>query len=75
MSFRPAVRKLSSVEMFNDAVRQHNDSVFFIYIGDSEQEDLFVSSVVQLLLLLHYTFCVLFYTQLLERDKQCSLFM
>ncbi|BFZ19533.1 hypothetical protein BsWGS_22572 [Bradybaena similaris] len=37
----PAVRKLSSVEMFNDIVRQHNDSVFFIYIGDSEQEDLF----------------------------------
>ncbi|CAG5117485.1 unnamed protein product, partial [Candidula unifasciata] len=38
----PAVRKLASVGKFNEALSQHSDSVFFLYIGnDDEHEDLF----------------------------------
>ena len=41
---RPAVRKLSSIGKFTEARGQHSDDVFFLYIGDNdEQDDLFVS--------------------------------
>lgn len=40
----PAVRKLSSVGKLNEARSKHSDEVFFLYIGDDdEQDDLYVS--------------------------------
>lgn len=57
-AFRPAVRKLASVGKFNEALSQHSDSVFFLYIGsDDEYEDLFVSYVK--IRVYHLQFCCL----------------
>ncbi|CAL1530633.1 unnamed protein product [Lymnaea stagnalis] len=38
----PNVRKLTSIGKFNEALSQHSDSVFFLYIGDDDEyEDLY----------------------------------
>ncbi|GFO25416.1 protein disulfide-isomerase tmx3-like [Plakobranchus ocellatus] len=38
----PTVRKLTSIGKFNEALSRHSDNVFFLYIGnDDEQDDLF----------------------------------
>lgn len=45
--FRPTLRKLASVGKFNEALSQHSDSVFFLYIGSGDEyEDLFVSFII-----------------------------
>ena len=43
---RPTVRKLSSIGKLNQAIGDHSDSVFFLFIGEEdENNDFYVSEI------------------------------